>query len=121
MDQAELCSLCEKLGHPHYRGRQVAEWLYRKGAREVSQMTNLPGALREELGECCGVTRSEVVKESRAKDGTRKFLLRLGDDETIESVLLPYLNRTSVCVSAQVGCRVGCVFCATAELSLIHI
>ena len=120
MDRAELCSLCEKLGHPCYRGKQTAEWLYRKGAREISQMTNLPGALREELSKSCRVTRSEVARESRAKDGTTKFLLRLGDGETIESVLLPYVNRTSVCVSAQIGCCVGCVFCATAECGLVR-
>lgn len=120
MTRAELSSYVEQLGHPSFRGRQIAEWLYRKGVRDASAMTNLPAPLRDELATSAAITRSEVVGESRSTDGTTKFLLKLSDGETIESVLLPYPDRISVCVSTQIGCAAGCVFCATAECGLVR-
>lgn len=120
LDRAELSSLCEGLGQSAFRGRQIAEWLYKKGARDLVTMTNLPAPLREELSLVSTVTRSEVIDESKAPDGTTKFLLALSDGEAIESVLLPYQDRTSVCVSTQVGCPAGCVFCATAMCGFVR-
>ena len=76
-------------------------------------MSNLPVAMREELARTATISRCEIVTQSRAADGTVKYLLRLGDGETIESVLLPYPDRTTVCVSTQVGCPAKCLFCAT--------
>jgi len=116
----ELSRYCEELGYPAFRGRQIADWLYRKGACEPSAMSNLPAELRERLAAEATISRREVVTESRAADGTTKYLLRLADGETIESVLLPYADRTSVCVSSQVGCAAGCLFCATAECGLVR-
>ncbi|MCE5197357.1 MAG: 23S rRNA (adenine(2503)-C(2))-methyltransferase RlmN [Armatimonadota bacterium] len=116
----ELASYVKSLGQPTYRGKQIADWLYVKGAREVSEMTNLPEVLREQIASDAAITRSRVIKESAAPDGTTKYLLQLSDGETIESVLLPYSDRTSVCVSTQVGCRAGCLFCATAECGLVR-
>jgi len=116
---AELTSLCQELGHPAYRGKQVSDWLYRKGARDLASMTNLPRDLRVKLDESASLTRSQVLRESSSKDGTTKLLLSLADGETIESVLLPYEDRVSVCVSTQVGCAAGCVFCATAECGFV--
>lgn len=113
LTRAELSLVSEQLGQPAFRGKQIAQWLYVKGAREVAAMGNLPATMRDELARAATVTRSEVVTESRATDGTTKYLLRLGDGQTIESVLLPYAERTSVCVSTQVGCPAGCMFCAT--------
>ncbi len=78
-------------------------------------MTNLPAAMRDELARIATLTRAQIVTESKATDGTTKYLLKLGDGETIESVLLPYADRVSVCVSTQVGCPAGCLFCATAR------
>lgn len=118
LDRAELVSLCEELGHSSFRGKQLAEWLYKKSARHLGQMSNLPGELRERLSANTTLTRSEVAKRLKSPDGTTKFLLKLGDDQTIESVLLPYPDRMSVCVSTQVGCAAGCVFCATADCGL---
>ncbi len=120
LDKAELSSVCEGLGHSAYRGKQIADWLYKRGARSFSQMTDLPTAMREQLTRAAAVTRSQVVEESRAKDGSSKFLLRLSDGETIESVLLPYPDRISVCVSTQIGCAAGCVFCATADSGFVR-
>ena len=120
LDRAELSSVCEGLGQNAYRGKQIADWLYKRGARSVSQMTDLPAAMRDQLAQAATLTRSEILDESKAKDGSSKFLLRLGDGETIESVLLPYADRISVCVSTQIGCRVGCVFCATADCGFVR-
>ncbi len=117
---AELNALCEELGCPAYRAKQLADWIYRKGARNLDSMTNLPRDLRSKLAEAATLTRSTVLRESRSRDGTAKFLLELGDGETIESVLLPYEDRVSVCVSTQVGCAAGCAFCATAECGLVR-
>jgi len=118
--RAELSSCCEKLGHSSFRGKQIADWLYVKGVRSASGMSNLPAPLREELATSHTITRSEIIKESRSEDGTTKFLLGLADGETIESVLLPYADRVSVCVSTQIGCAIGCTFCATAESGLVR-
>ena len=119
-DLAELSSFCEKLGQSSFRGKQVADWVYTKGVRDPDQMTNLPDALRRQLSRSATLTRSDVVDESASPDGARKFLLKLADGETIESVLLPYVNRTSVCVSTQIGCAAGCVFCATADCGFVR-
>lgn len=120
LTRAELSSLCERLGHSAFRGRQIAHWLYRKGAREISQMTDLPADLRARLAESAAISRSVVLASSRSTDGTTKYLLGLCDGERIESVYLPYADRTSVCVSTQVGCRAGCVFCATAGCGFVR-
>lgn len=120
LDRTELSSLCGELGHSAFRGKQIAEWLYTKGAREISSMTNLPAPLREELARVSTVTRLGVIDESTAPDGTTKFLLGLCDGEAIESVLLPYPDRISVCVSTQVGCPAGCLFCATAMCGFVR-
>lgn len=116
----EIVGFVSKLGQPEFRGRQVADWLYRKSAHDFASMTNLPAALRERLASEATITRSEVVKDSRSRDGATKFLLRLSDGESIESVLLPYPDRISVCVSTQIGCSAGCAFCATAESGLVR-
>lgn len=120
LDRAELSSVCEGLGQSAFRGRQIAEWLYKKGARDFSEMTNLPAPLREELAQASTISRSEIIDKSKAPDGTTKFLLGLSDGEAIESVLLPYQDRTSVCVSTQVGCPAGCLFCATALCGFVR-
>lgn len=113
---AELATLLGELGQPAYRGRQIARWLYARGARSFAEMTDQPAALRQRLEECCEIGRSEIVARQTARDGTTKLLLRFADGKEIETVVLPYEDRTSVCISSQVGCAVGCVFCATATM-----
>lgn len=120
LNTAELSSLCLELGHSSFRGKQIADWIYRKSVHSIAEMTNLPAALRAQLIEKCTLTRSEPIRESKSKDGAVKYLLRLADGETIESVFLPYSDRTSVCVSSQVGCTAGCVFCATADCGFVR-
>lgn len=112
----ELEAIVESLGQPRYRGRQLAAWIYRKGARSFDEMTDLPADFRRGLAERFRVGRAEVLRRQASRDGTLKLLLVLPDNRSIETVMLPYEDRTSVCVSSQVGCPVGCVFCATATM-----
>jgi len=105
-----------ELGQPAYRADQIARWIYQRGAHDFAAMTDLPLSLRERLAERAAVRPGAVVAEARSRDGTVKLLLECGDAQRIEAVMLPYEERTSVCVSSQVGCPVGCTFCATATL-----
>jgi 23S rRNA (adenine2503-C2)-methyltransferase len=105
-----------ELGEPGYRGEQLARWIYRSGARRVQEMSDLPRAFRDRLAEVAAVGRSDVVRRRESKDGAVKLLLGLSDGRAVETVVLPYGDRTSVCISSQVGCPVGCTFCATATL-----
>ncbi len=113
MTTAELQCFCAELGEPAYRGRQLAEWVYKKGVSSFSEMTNLPTQLREKLSDITSVRCSKIVKSQLSSDGTTKYLLELVDGQKIESVLLPYDDRLTVCASTQVGCAAGCQFCAT--------
>lgn len=112
----EILQVVRSLGQPDYRAQQIAEWVYRKGAHSYEQMTNLPRSLREVLPERLPLRRLAVVRAQRSSDGTVKYLLALADGERVEAVFLPYEERTSVCLSTQVGCAAGCRFCATAQM-----
>ncbi|MBI2298781.1 MAG: 23S rRNA (adenine(2503)-C(2))-methyltransferase RlmN [Armatimonadetes bacterium] len=116
LDRSELARICGELGEPPYRAGQLAAWLYRRGARDVAGMTDLPAAFRERLAAAWQVGRSRVAADQRAADGTRKLLLELADRARVETVLLPYDERVSLCISSQTGCAVGCTFCATGSL-----
>lgn len=113
LSSAELAELVGGLGQPAYRGKQVARWIYKSWVRSVDEMTDLPAALRLQLGANHQVMSSEVAHTSLADDGVQKLLLRLPDGDTVETVYLPYEDRVSVCLSTQVGCPAGCAFCAT--------
>lgn len=115
----ELAALMKTVfGHPAFRGRQIAEWLYKRGARSFADMTNLPQGLREQLAVVATATfaiptaLADLISADRK---TKKALLQLADGATIETVLMrqPYGN--SVCVSSQVGCAMGCAFCASTK------
>lgn len=112
----EILQVVRSLGQPDYRAQQIAEWVYRKSAHSYEQMTNLPRSLRELLPERLPLRRLAVVRAQRSSDGTVKYLLALADGERVEAVFLPYADRTSVCLSTQVGCAAGCRFCATAQM-----
>ena len=114
-------------GQPAYRARQVYGWLYRHLARDFAEMSDLPEALRRTLAREATLGAGDVLAESVAADGlTRKLLIRLADGEAIETVLMCYPEeggdepRRSVCVSSQVGCPVGCAFCATGRSGLVR-
>ena len=102
------------LSLPRFRAGQVYAWLHQKGERSFEEMTNLPKALRDQLAETCVITAPTVArKQVSALDGTRKYLWELSDGNCIETVLMQYHHGNTVCISSQVGCRMGCAFCAT--------
>jgi 23S rRNA (adenine2503-C2)-methyltransferase len=113
---AELEEWCGQHGLPRYRAAQIAGWLYRQDVRDFDAMTNLAPAVRRDLGAEFTIGALEQVRVERSHDGTRKLLFRLADGATIESVLIPDGARLTLCVSTQVGCAMGCAFCATATL-----
>lgn len=110
-----LAQVMEELSEPPFRAKQVYEWLHKKLAASFDEMTNLSKALREKLGEQFEITPLAMADKRVSKnDGTTKFLFCLGDGSVIESVLMKYKHGNSVCISSQVGCRMGCRFCASA-------
>ncbi|MAV34387.1 MAG: 23S rRNA (adenine(2503)-C(2))-methyltransferase RlmN [Planctomycetaceae bacterium] len=108
-----LADWLKRRGYPAYRNRQLATWIFRKRATCFDEMSNLPAVLREELAEQFRLWTSEVVCQQRASDGTEKLLLQWLDGGRIECVLLRDGIRRSICISTQVGCAMGCVFCAS--------
>ena len=112
LDQLE--TWCAERGYPGYRARQIWGWLYRNRVGSYEEMGNLPAALREQLSAELPFTALEPVRELWTDvDETLKMLYRARDGQLIETVLMFYPNRATVCVSCQVGCAVGCSFCAT--------
>jgi 23S rRNA (adenine2503-C2)-methyltransferase len=108
-------------GEPVYRADQIWGWLYRSLATDFREMTNLPQGLRERLAEATLLQTMKPLEERLSADGlTRKVLFALRDDQTIESVLMHYEQRHTACISTQVGCALGCVFCATGQSGLVR-
>lgn len=102
-------------GYPRFRAKQVADWL-KKGVTSFDKMTNLPLSLREFLKKECVIPTAEIVRKQVSKlDGTVKYLFRLNDGEYIEGVVMQYHHGSTICVSTQVGCKMGCTFCATGK------
>ncbi|QKF07609.1 23S rRNA (adenine(2503)-C(2))-methyltransferase RlmN [Berryella wangjianweii] len=106
-------------GLPRFRSAQVAEWVYKRHARTYAQMTNLPQALRDQLAEAFPLHDADVIARQTSSDGTRKYLLKLGDGTTVETVGIPSEGeRLTVCCSSQAGCAMACSFCATGKQGL---
>ncbi len=103
-------------GLPAYRARQVLRHLWVAPAADFAHMTDLPAALRDQLGEAFEIPRLAVIARQRSADGTEKFLFRLADGEAIETVAIPEGNRITLCISSQAGCALQCAFCATGAM-----
>jgi len=101
------------LGEPGYRADQLVEWVYEKGATSFEQMTNLPRPLRQRSADCFTLYESVLTRQQGSSDGTIKLLLQWSDGATSECVMIPEGDRRTACISTQVGCPVGCVFCAS--------
>ncbi len=109
----ELEDYLKELGQPKFRAMQVFRWLH-QGAESFDEMTDLPKALREKLKEQCMLTVPQVERKQVSRmDGTVKYLWRLWDGNCVETVLMRYKHGNTVCVSSQVGCNMGCAFCAS--------
>lgn len=113
MTQQELARFLKELGEPAFRAKQVFTWLHR-GVTSFEDMTNLSKPLREKLAERCFITAPTVARKQESRlDGTIKYLWELSDGNCIETVLMQYHHGNTVCISSQVGCRMGCAFCAS--------
>jgi len=117
---AALIEAVSRYGGPAYRGRQVCQWAFIHGARTWSEMTNVPATLRTDLETNWDLTGLELLERQVSTDGTRKFLFRLRDDQTVESVIIPMREHATFCLSTQVGCAMACRFCATARGGLVR-
>ena len=120
MTIAEIGTVLKDLGQPAFRAKQVFSWLH-KGVRSYDEMTNLPKALREVLAEKYPLHTPQVVrKQESQKDGTIKYLWELSDGNCVETVLMRYHYGNTVCISTEVGCRMGCAFCASTIGGLVR-
>jgi 23S rRNA (adenine2503-C2)-methyltransferase len=120
MTQPELSALLKELGQPAFRAKQVFSWLH-KGVRSYDEMTNLPKALRDTLADQYPIHTPKVVrKQESQRDGTIKYLWQLSDGNCVETVLMRYHYGNTVCISTEVGCRMGCAFCASTLGGLVR-
>ncbi|MEK4175370.1 23S rRNA (adenine(2503)-C(2))-methyltransferase RlmN [Aeribacillus sp. FSL K6-8210] len=110
---SDLKEWLEQQGEKSFRAAQIFDWLYKKRAASFDKMTNLPKSLKEALAEHFDLTTLKTIVKQTSKDGTMKFLFELHDGYSIETVLMRHNYGNSVCVTTQVGCRIGCTFCAS--------
>ncbi|HEY9575026.1 MAG TPA: 23S rRNA (adenine(2503)-C(2))-methyltransferase RlmN, partial [Lachnospiraceae bacterium] len=114
LSQEELEEIFLSLGEKKFRAKQLYEWIHKKNCTSYEEMTNLPLSLREKLKERYPLKLMEIYQVQTSKvDGTKKFLFKLRDGNFIESVFMRYKHGNSVCISSQIGCRMGCRFCAS--------
>lgn len=120
MTLPELTEALKTLNQPAFRGKQIYTWLH-QGARSYEEMTNLPKALRAQLEEKYPFSPPQVVrKQESQRDGTIKYLWKLSDGNCVETVLMRYHYGNTVCISTEVGCRMGCAFCASTLGGLVR-
>ena len=120
MTLPELTAALKEMGQPAFRGKQIYSWLH-KGVSSYAQMSNLPKSLQAELEERYPILIPRVVrKQESAKDGTIKYLWQLSDGNCVETVLMRYNYGNTVCISTEVGCRMGCAFCASTIGGLVR-
>lgn len=120
MNYEEIAAALKEMGEPAFRAKQVFTWLHR-GVRGFDEMTDLPKQLRQKLEDRYFITVPQIVrKQQSAKDGTIKYLWRLRDGNCVETVLMRYHHGNSVCISSEVGCAMGCAFCASTKGGLVR-
>ena len=120
LSEDQIIEFFQKKGFDSYRGRQVYEWIWRKSCYSFDEMTNISKDLRDVLDNHFVINHIQVDKIQKSFDGTIKNAVKLHDDHTVESVLIPTDDRTTACVSSQVGCSLDCRFCATSKLKRIR-
>jgi 23S rRNA (adenine2503-C2)-methyltransferase len=124
LSKDEIFRFIEDRGLPRYRAEQLIHWIYKRYATKIDEITEFSIDLRNVLNEIAFISNLELVKRLKSLDGTEKFLFSLEDGQTIESVLIPdksrRLRRITLCISSQIGCAMGCLFCLTGRLGLIR-
>ena len=119
-DLQELKNKLEELGEKTYRAEQIFNWLYKEKVTNFNQMTNLSLQLREKLEENFTICTYNIIKKQISKDNTKKYLFDVLDGNAIESVLMEYKYGKTICVSSQIGCKMGCKFCASTGIDFIR-
>ena len=113
LNLAALTAYVEAIGEKPFRARQLARWIHRRGARSFDAMTDLAQSLRAKLSEAAEIRALPVLRDSTSADGTRKWLLDVGQGNAIETVFIPEDDRGTLCISTQAGCAMACLFCST--------
>ncbi|MCI0490207.1 MAG: 23S rRNA (adenine(2503)-C(2))-methyltransferase RlmN [Blastocatellia bacterium] len=116
--EEELVEFARTIGEAPFRGRQIYRAVYGRRALDIAQVTELSKDLRDKLNSIARVTETRIVDVFYSTDGTRRYLLKLGDGREVEAVFMPEERRDTICISCQVGCAVGCDFCMTARLGV---
>ena len=115
-----MTAIVEELGQPAFRAAQLWQWLYVHRVTDWQMMTNLPVGMREELQKRYSIRAGSIETSSGDRGSTEKLLVRLDAGDSVEQVLLPGQGRTTVCISSQVGCKIGCVFCASGQAGFMR-
>ncbi|HAK90082.1 MAG TPA: 23S rRNA (adenine(2503)-C(2))-methyltransferase RlmN, partial [Massilia timonae] len=114
-DPAQLVAYCADLGEKPFRAKQLQRWIHQFGASDFDSMTDLAKSLREKLKSRAEVRAPAIVSDKTASDGTRKWLVDVGNGNAVETVFIPEENRGTLCISTQAGCAVNCRFCSTGK------
>ena len=120
LEREEIADALEARGVARFHGRQIFQWIYRRGVTDFAAMTNLSRDLRASLADAFDIAAPAVVSAARSEDGTTKFVLALADDAHIEAVYIPDTPAQTFCISTQVGCAMACAFCLTGRMGLIR-
>ncbi len=121
MTVEEICEMLSNLGQQKFRGKQIFDWLHVKKVENFIDMTNISKDLIQKLNDNCFITIFSIEKKFVSEiDGTMKYLFRLQDGEFVESVLMRYKHGNSICISTQVGCKMGCAFCASTKAGFVR-
>lgn len=115
LDPAALIRWCGDLGEQPFRAKQLQRWIHQFGEADFDAMTDLAKSLREKLNRHATVAAPAIISDSTASDGTRKWLIDVGDGNAVETVFIPEENRGTLCISTQAGCAVNCRFCSTGK------
>jgi 23S rRNA (adenine2503-C2)-methyltransferase len=114
-DRKSLESYFVEMGDKSFRAQQVLKWIYHQGIIDFQAMTNLSKDLRTKLNENCFIKLPEIITEQKSEDGTRKWLVQIDNNNSVETVFIPENDRGTLCISSQVGCPLDCKFCSTAQ------
>lgn len=115
LDPAQLVAYCSELGEKPFRAKQLQRWIHQFGASDFDAMTDLAKSLRDKLKTRAKIAAPAVISDHTSEDGTRKWLLDVGQGNAVETVFIPEENRGTLCVSTQAGCAVNCRFCSTGK------